>query len=94
MCKEIDEDENGVIDYNELCGLIRNLGVVRTIDVAQVVDSSGTRSVRVCGPPKSGAGGRTLTNPPPPSPPTPPSPALRRGTGQQFVPRHTSRLPA
>lgn len=41
MCKEIDEDENGVIDYNELCGLIRNLGVVRTIDVAQVVDSAG-----------------------------------------------------
>ena len=51
MCKEIDEDENGVIDYNELCGLIRNLGVARTIDVAQVVDSSGAWSVRVCGPP-------------------------------------------
>ena len=47
MCKEIDEDENGVIDYNELCGLVRNLGVVRTIDVAQVADSSGAWSVRV-----------------------------------------------
>ena len=48
MCKEIDEDENGVIDYNELCGLIRNLGVVRTIDVAQVLDSAGAWLVRGC----------------------------------------------
>jgi Ca2+-binding EF-hand superfamily protein len=39
MCKEIDEDENGEINYKELCGLIRNLGVVRTIDVAQASNS-------------------------------------------------------
>ena len=73
MCKEIDEDENGEINYKELCGLIRNLGVVRTIDVAQVVDSSGTWLVRVCGPPTW----RRRANLDP-TPPSPPSPALTR----------------